>query len=255
MIYHNEIRNKNSNEWVIFLHGLCGNSAMWNSQVFAFKEKYNLCFIDLPSHGRSENAIVECRINSLEDIATAIIRILDGLNIKKAHFAGVSLGTLVIGKIYELYPERVSSVVMCGAVATFGMIQDFVMNIFGLTSKLCSARTLAQIWINYVLNKDERKNLKSLFIEQSKKISRPDTKKWIQMIIKEHKCLFNLDYSNLNILFVMGDGDKLFLTPVRKIKEKFNNIKLEILPNSGHLCNAHKPDNFNEISLNFLANA
>lgn len=255
MIYYNEIRNENSNEWVVFLHGLCGNSAMWNSQVFAFKEKYNLLFIDLPSHGRSENAITECRINNLSDIATLIINILDNLNIKKAHFAGVSLGTLVIGKIYELYPERVASVVMCGALATFGIIQDFIMNIFGLTSKICSARALAQLWIDYVLNKDERKTLKSLFIEQSKKISRPDTRRWIQMIIKDHKCLFNLDYTNLNILFVMGDGDRIFLTPVKKIKEKFNNIKLVVLKDAGHLCNAHKPDNFNEVSLKFLANA
>jgi pimeloyl-ACP methyl ester carboxylesterase len=53
----------------------------------------------------------------------------------------------------------------------------------------------------------------------------------------------------------MGDHDKLFLSPVKKIKERFNNIKLEIIKNAGHVCNAHKPEEFNEISLDFLAKA
>lgn len=255
MMYYREIKNENSNEWVVFLHGLCGNSAMWNKQIFAFKKKYNLLLIDLPSHGGSENVITEYNIKSLADMATIIVNILDSLHIEKAHFAGVSIGTLIVGKIYQMYPEKVQSVVMCGAVAIFGMFQETVMNIFGTTSKIFSARAMAQLWINYVLNKDERKTLKSLFIEQSKKIPRLDTKRWIQIIIKEHKLLFQLDYTNMNVLFVMGDEDKVFLTPIKKLKEKFSNIKLTILEDAGHLCNAHRPDNFNEISLNFLANA
>ena len=102
MMHYREIKNENSNEWVVFLHGLCGNSAMWNKQIFAFKKKYNLLLIDLPSHGGSENVITEYNIKSLADMATIIINILDGLHIEKAHFAGVSIGTLIVGKIYQL---------------------------------------------------------------------------------------------------------------------------------------------------------
>lgn len=255
MMYYKEIRNKNSDEWVVLLHGLCGNSAMWSSQILSFNKKYNLLLIDLPSHGNSENVITEYNIKSMDEIATLIINILNELKIEKAHFAGVSIGTLVIGKIYQLYPERISSIVMCGAVACFGMLQNLGMNIFGTTSKVFNARTMAKLWINFVLDKKERKNIKDLFIKQSKLISRPDTRRWIEIIVKEHKLLFNLDYSNVNILFIMGDHDKLFLSPVKKIKERFNNIKLEIIKNAGHVCNAHKPEEFNEISLDFLAKA
>lgn len=253
MMYYKKIENKNTNEWIVLLHGLCGNSAMWASQILSFNKKYNVLLIDLPSHGNSENVITKCNITSMDEIAKLIIDILDESNIPKAHFAGISLGTLVVGKIYQLYPERISSIVMCGAVACFGILQHIGMNIFGTTSKLFDAKTMAKLWINVILDKKERKKIKNLFIQQSKLISRPDTRRWIDIIVKEHKLLFNLDYSKINILFIMGDHDKLFLNPVKKLKDKFQNIKLEVIKNAGHVCNAHKPEEFNEISLNFLA--
>ena len=51
----------------------------------------------------------------------------------------------------------------------------------------------------------------------------------------------------------MGEKDKLFLTPVKKLKEKFDNINLSVIQNGGHICNAQKYEEFNKISLDFLA--
>ena len=40
-------------DWVVFLHGLGGNSNIWYKQVKEFKKHFNLLFIDLRDHGGS----------------------------------------------------------------------------------------------------------------------------------------------------------------------------------------------------------
>lgn len=253
MMYYKEIKNPNSTEWVVFLHGLCANSAMWSKQIFAFKQKYNLLLIDLPSHGNSEKVITEKNVTTMEEIASIIVEILDSLKIQKAHFAGVSIGTLVVAKIYQLFPNKVQSIVMCGAVASFGIFQEFMVNVLKFSARLFNPRTMAKIWVDQILDKKERAGIRDLFMEQSKHISKHDTMRWLQLCAREHKLLYKLDYNNLNILIVMGSRDKLFLTPIKKLKEKFANIKLEIIPDSGHICNSHTPEIFNKLSLDFLS--
>lgn len=251
MIYYKEIKKQNSSEWIVMLHGICANSAMWTNQIFPLKKRYNLLLIDLPAHGNSDNNLDEKNITSLGQIAGMIIDIMDSLNIQKAHFAGISIGTMVIGKIYQLYPERINSIVMSGAVMGFGLAKEILINIFGQTAKLCNARTMVKLWMDFILDKNE-KTIRELFIEQSKLISKPDTRRWIQMVVKEHKLLTQLDYSKVNILFIMGEKDWLFLSPVKKMKDKFQNIKLSIIKDAGHICNAQEPENFNKLMLDFL---
>lgn len=251
MIHYKKIENPNSNEWIAMLHGICANSAMWTKQIFPLKSKYNLLLIDLPAHGNSDSDLSGRNITSIGQIAQMIIDILDELKIEKAHFAGISIGTMIAGKIYQMFPERVSSIVMSGAVAGFGVCREILVNLFGQTAKLCNARTMVRLWMDFILDKNE-KTIRELFIEQSKLISKPDTRAWIQMVVKDHKLLTQLDYSNVNILFIMGEKDWLFLSPVKKIKEKFSNIKLSIIKDAGHICNAQEPENFNKIMLDFL---
>ncbi len=45
-----------------------------------------------------------------------ILRLLDHLRIPRAHFVGISLGTILIRHLAELCPERVKSMVLGGAI-------------------------------------------------------------------------------------------------------------------------------------------
>lgn len=252
MLYYKEIKNPNSSEWIVMLHGICANSAMWTKQIFTMREKYNLLLIDLPAHGNSDGNLKEKDINSFAQIVDMIMKVLDDLNIQQAHFAGISLGTMIIGKIYQMYPNRVKSLVMTGAVVGFGMWREIAINIFGHTAKFCTARTMVRLWMDFILDKNEI-SIREMFIEQSKLISQPDTKVWIGMTVKEHKLLSELDYANVNILFIMGEKDWIFLNPVKKLKEKFQNAKLSIIKNAGHICNSQEPECFNKEMLSFLA--
>lgn len=51
MCWVDRVESEGSNEWLVFIHGLCGNSEMWKYQIKTFKKFYNILLIDLPSHG------------------------------------------------------------------------------------------------------------------------------------------------------------------------------------------------------------
>lgn len=254
MIYYKKIENKQSNEWIVFIHGICGNSAMWSQQIFTFKKYYNILLLDLPGHGNSAfgNGLMENNINNLGDVARLIIEIMDENNIEKAHFAGVSLGTLIGAKISLLYPERVHSLIFSGAVIGTTMLDFIKSEILKFTSKLVNPVTAAKLFVDFFLDKCERDKTKSFFIEGSKKLTKYDLINWIRMCCEELKILLDVDYKNLNIYILMGEKDHLFLKEVLKLKKKTENLNLTVIEGCGHACNMHKPEIYNDLVLNYL---
>ena len=53
MLYYKEFIHPESKEWVVFIHGAGGSSAVWYKQLKDFKVHYNLLLIDLRGHGKS----------------------------------------------------------------------------------------------------------------------------------------------------------------------------------------------------------
>jgi pimeloyl-ACP methyl ester carboxylesterase len=50
------------------------------------------------------------------DIGTGVLEVLDDLEIQRAHFVGMSLGSMIVRTITEMAPERVQSMVFGGAI-------------------------------------------------------------------------------------------------------------------------------------------
>ena len=54
------------------------------------------------------------------------------------------------------------------------------------------------------------------------------------------------------VLYLMGDGDHMFLPMVIDLVKKQVNAHLEIIKNSGHCCNLDQAGIFNDISIRFI---
>ena len=121
ILNHTIYRNSEANsDWVVFIHGAGGSSTIWYKQINSFRRHYNLLLIDLRGHGRTR---VDEEINkrldyTFDSIAQEIYDVLDINSINKAHFVGVSLGTILIRKLVEIDQSRIISIVMCGAIVS-----------------------------------------------------------------------------------------------------------------------------------------
>ena len=132
MLSYTVYKNENTSKWVTFIHGAGGSSSIWFQQFRAFKNEFNILFIDLSGHGKSKSRFSE---NSKEGytfelITGDIVEVLNNLSIKKSHFIGVSLGTIIVRDIADRFPTLVESLVLAGAILKFNIRSNMLM-IFG----------------------------------------------------------------------------------------------------------------------------
>ena len=96
MIHYKEYSDNTSKEWITFVHGAGGSSAIWKKQIHIFQKAFNLLLVDLTGHGSASNLTQNTNDKiSFESILNDVLEVLINLNIKKSHFIGISLGTVL----------------------------------------------------------------------------------------------------------------------------------------------------------------
>lgn len=254
MLYHKTFKHKDSKSWVVFIHGAGGSNVVWFRQLREFKKHYNVLLVDLRGHGKSKKHYTQEEIYKFDEIAMDVLRTMDHLNIEKAHFVGISLGCIVIRAIDKLAPGRAESIILGGAVIQFNRkIKTLVA-----TAKLLHS-ILPYMWL-YKINawilipSKKHANSRKLFIKEAIRLGDREFKKWLQMSteIKDNLQEFLIKEASAPVLYLMGDRDHMFLPMVSNLVKKHFNSKLEVISNSGHVCNIDQPEAFNERSLRFI---
>ena len=96
-------------ETVVFVHGAGQDHTIWvlPTRYFARHER-NVLSVDLPGHGRSMGPA----LNSVEEMADWVVRVLDAVGLQKSAVVGHSMGSLVALDAAARYPDRVRAVAM-----------------------------------------------------------------------------------------------------------------------------------------------
>ena len=257
MLYHTTYLNSNEKaQWVVFIHGAGGSSTVWYKQLKSFKQEFNLLLIDLRGHGKTE--VIE-KINSeleysFQSISEEIIEVINFLNIKRAHFIGVSLGTILIRQIINLKPSLVKSSILTGAILKLNNFSKTLIYIGNLTKSFIPFLLLYKIFAYVIMPRKNHRKSRNIFIKEANKIKKSEFLRWFKLTKKLEKQLkkFEKEAHNLPVLYLMGRQDHLFLKEVQKNITIEKNAQLTIVENCGHIVNIEKSDIFNTLSLQFL---
>lgn len=88
---------------VLLVHGYLESARIWESFVPILSEKHRVICPDLPGHGLSG---VWGNLHSMENLAEALIAILDLEQLDKVFLVGHSMGGYVTMAFADLFPER-----------------------------------------------------------------------------------------------------------------------------------------------------
>ncbi len=94
-------------EAIVLLHGIPTNSFLWYGVVPYLSEAYTVIVPDLLGYGSSDRAPSEQL--ALPKQAEHVLRLLDALGIRQAHFVGHDLGGGIVQILSVRHPERVST--------------------------------------------------------------------------------------------------------------------------------------------------
>lgn len=257
MINYILYENENSKEWVTFVHGAGGSSSIWFKQIRDFKKHYNVLLLDLRGHGNSKPTLKAAfkQKYTFSALANDILEVLDHLKIEKSHFVGISLGTILIRQLAEMYPERVQSMILGGAILKMNFRSQILMKLGNLFKYVLPYLVLYQFFAFVIMPKKSHKQSRLLFINEAKKLYQKEFIKWFKLTAEINPVLKWFRQVELNIptLYVMGEEDYMFLPSVRLVVEKhYKSSKLCVISQCGHVVNVEQPLVFNKAVLAFI---
>lgn len=256
MLNHYIYENKNTTKWVSFVHGAGGSSSIWFRQIRAFKAEYNVLVLDLRGHGNSKPTIKDAFNDkyTFDAITDDIIEVLEHLQIKKSHFIGISLGTILIRNLAEKRPDLVESMVMGGAILKLNVRSQILMRLGVIFKSVVPYMYLYKLFAFIIMPRKNHKESRILFANEAKKLYQKEFIRWFKLTAEINPLLrfFRAKDIEIPTLYVMGEQDHLFLPSIKHVVKSHVKSTLHVIKECGHVVNVEKPDDFNSTTLQFL---
>lgn len=241
-------------DWVVFVHGAGGSSRVWFKQILEFQRHFNLLLIDLRGHGRSPYDEGAPAPYTIEALSRDILEVMDHLEIRQAHFVGVSMGCTFIRTLAEIDAGRVRTMVFAGAITHLDASTRFWVVLGNTFKHLLPYLWIYRFFVWIIMPGRWHREARQLFVGEASKGNQRDFKRWFTLTWRVHRLLRY--YAEHEIptptLYLMGRRDYLFLPSARALAEKHAASVLEVIEGAGHVCNVEQDEHFNERAIAFI---
>jgi pimeloyl-ACP methyl ester carboxylesterase len=255
MLYFQQHIHSADAQWVTFIHGAGGSSAIWYKQIRSFSQHFNLLLIDLRGHGKSKMPIYKnLQKYTFETIGDEVIEVLDHLKIKKTNFIGISLGTIIIRELYDRHPDRFESIIMGGAVMKLNTRGKFLLHTGALLKSVLPYLLLYRFFAFIIMPRKNHKESRNLFVREAKKLYQKEFIRWFTLASNVNPLLkwFRENDISVPTLYVMGAEDHMFLPAIQRLAPTQCMATLQIIEDCGHVVNVERPHDFNTIVINYI---
>ena len=252
--YTTHIHSDNA-PWVTFIHGAGGSSAIWYKQLKDFKSQFNVLLIDLRGHGRSKQGIYEnLKTYSFDAIGDEVMEVLDYLAIKKSHFVGISLGTIIIREIVGRFPNRADSMILAGAVMKLNLQEQVLMRLGDWLKSILPYLILYKLLAFVIMPRKKHEEARNLFIKEAKKLYQKEFKRWFSLVAEVNPLLafFRIQDAGVPTLYIMGSEDYMFLPSITVLVKQHASSSLTVIEDAGHVVNIDQPKAFNIEAIRFI---
>ena len=235
MLNYITYEHQTQTEWVTFVHGAGGSSNIWFKQIRSFREHFNVLVLDLRGHGRSKPKFSDAFKDNytFNSITKDIIEVINHLKIEKSHFVGISLGTILIRQIAEMYPTRIKSMVMAGAIMKLNIRSQILMRFGNVFKSLVPYLWIYRLFAYIIMPKKNHKESRSLFVREAKKLYKKEFMRWYKLTADLNPLLRLFRQVDIKIptLYLMGSEDYMFLPSIEKISKSHKSAKLSVVQN------------------------
>ncbi|AEH02575.1 alpha/beta fold hydrolase [Lacinutrix sp. 5H-3-7-4] len=256
MINYTTYKHETATQWVTFVHGAGGSASIWFKQLRSFRAEFNVLVLDLRGHGNSKPALKDAfnKKYTFNSITNDIVEVIDFLKIKKSHFVGISLGTILIRNLAEIHPKRVQSMIMGGAVMKLNFRSQLLIKLGVIFKSVVPYMLLYKFFAFVIMPKRNHKKSRLLFVNEAKKLYQKEFVRWFKLTSEINPLLkfFRAKDIKIPTLYLMGEEDHLFLPSIKKITSQHVFSNLFVVKNSGHVVNVDQPDVFNTQTISFI---
>jgi 3-oxoadipate enol-lactonase len=105
-----QIDGREGAPWLIFSNSLITNLSMWDDQVAALKTDYRILRYDQRGHGATDAPAGKY---SFDTLTKDVIGLMDALDIRRAHFCGISMGGMTALFLAQRHGDRFDKIIPC----------------------------------------------------------------------------------------------------------------------------------------------
>jgi pimeloyl-ACP methyl ester carboxylesterase len=237
-------------ELIVFVHPAFGNHHCFDQQIDFFASNYRVVTIDLLGHGLSQ---VEKAKDKIDISAEHLRLIIEKEGFDKAHFVGVSMGTLIAQHFALLHPEKVNSMTILGGYDINSNNKEVakaqrIENVKWMFKALFSMNSFRRYTASKIAIKPESQ---ARFYEMAQMYTRKSftVMSGLGNILKQRE---NVKKS-YPMLFMSGDRDiDLSIRMTKSFHENEPNSEFHLIPNAGHCANMDNEREFNKMLMAFL---
>jgi 3-oxoadipate enol-lactonase len=237
--------------WLVFSNSLATSIAMWDEQAAALKDAFRVLRYDQRGHGGTE---VPPGRYAFDTLLADAIALLDALSIRKAHFAGLSMGGATALGVAEQHPDRFDRIVVCD-------------------SPCQSTPQSSQQWEERIAVA-QKQGIEALVEPTVSRWFPPETVAKNPPHLDKVRAMFRTtpvagfigcaaaladhDYATAvaavkaPVLFMVGEKDGATPAAMRKLHEKLAGSRFVELPGAGHISNMDRPAQFTAAIREFL---
>lgn len=244
--------DQGTGEPILFIHGLGSSGQDWELQAAAFSPHYRVITLDLRGHGRSDKPAGPYTMSQFAGDAAAL---LQSLGVASAHVVGLSLGGGVAFQLAVDQPALVRSLTIVNSAPE--MVPRTFKERFTIWQRLAIVHLMGLPKMATVLSPrlfpdPAHAHLRQLFAERFAQNEKPAYLASLRALIG-WSVTPRLGDINCSTLVITADQD---YTPVA-LKEayvaKMPNARLAVIPNAHHATPMERPEAFNAVLGEFLA--
>jgi 3-oxoadipate enol-lactonase len=248
-----EIHGRVGGPWLVLSHSLACSVRMWDPQIAALKDQYQILAYDTRGHGASDAPKGAYTLEMLVDDLRQLLRVL---NIDSAHYCGLSMGGM-IGQTFALkYPGVLRSLTLADTTSRYPAEAAAVWADRIKTAEAKGMEPLAQPTLERWFTEPFRNRNPEKVDAIRKLIVSTPVAGYVgcSHALPKINATARLKEIKAPILVIVGEQDPG--TPVAMAKEIHDNApgsKLVVLPQAAHLANLEQPEGFTRAVRDFLS--
>ena len=238
---HYEVHGKGPT--ILLSHGYSSTCRMWDGQVAALKDRYQVIVWDMRGHGESDYPKDPALYS--EGLTIGDMRaLLDVVGADKAIVAGLSLGGYMSLAFHASHPNRVRALMLFDTGPGF---------------KKDEARAKWNETANKRAADFDARGLAALNSSDEVKLVHHRDAKGLagaargMLAQKNDRVIQSLDRIAVPTLVLVGANDTNFLAATDYMAAKIKGATKVVIPDAGHAANLHQPARFNQAVEAFLA--
>lgn len=251
---------------LLLIHGLGASCDYWRYNVAPLSHHHRVYAFDLPGFGRSDKRIDDYSLHFAGEFMAAF---LDSQGVERASLVGNSLGGAVSLQFAVQYPHRLEKLIL---VSSAGLGRELHPSFRLLTVPLWG-ELMAWVWGSGVGTRLTLRSIvydaqviKDEFVNEMVELARlPEAKETLLTVARTgvdlmgqnmrllEPLLCRLPEIEVPTLIIWGAQDPIIPVAHAHIAHQMiRNSQLHIFDRCGHLPQIEKPEEFNQVVLNFL---